>query len=157
MMYARVISDLRTKEDWTLPSGDGNRIWFPEMIEMLRSQWNQSTTFPRLVELCAMLDGALQYPIALLLGLVCLPVLAARSAAESSTAEGSGPYRISVRAAILALARFGIASPELTKKLEKEWARYRTQKQLDLYGRPAEGQTAGNEKSGPGCAHSVPR
>ena len=98
MMYARVISDLRTKEDWTLPSGDGNRIWFPEMIEMLRSQWNESTTFPRLVELCAMLDGALQYPIALLLGLVCLPVLAARSAAESSkpkvlahTASAFGP------------------------------------------------------------------
>jgi len=33
---------------------------FPEMIEMLRSQWNESTTFPSLVELCAMLDGALQ-------------------------------------------------------------------------------------------------
>ena len=44
-----------------MPSGDGNRIWFPEMIEMLRSQWNESTTFPRLVELCAMLDGVLQH------------------------------------------------------------------------------------------------
>ena len=156
MMYARVISDLRTKEDWTLPSGDGNRIWFPEMIEMLRSQWNESTTFPRLVELCAMLDGVLQHhrPI---VGPSLPPGSRCPKCGRIVKAEGSGPYRISVRAAILALGRFGIASPELTKKLEKEWARYRTQKQLDLYGRPAEGQTAGNENSRPGCAHSVPR
>ncbi len=35
----------------TLPSGDGNRIWFPEMIEMLPSRWNESMTFPGLVDL----------------------------------------------------------------------------------------------------------
>jgi hypothetical protein len=54
--------------------------------------------------------------------------------------EGSGPYRISVRAAILALGRFRIASSGLAKKLEKEWAKYRTQNQLDLYGCPAKGE-----------------
>ena len=49
-------------------------------------------------------------------------------------AQGSGTYRIRVRAAILPLGRFGIASPGLTKKLEKEWAKYRTQNGLNLYG-----------------------
>src|SRR2546425_7150642 len=30
------------------------------MIEMLRSQWNESMTFPRLIELCASIDGMFQ-------------------------------------------------------------------------------------------------
>src|SRR5262249_17914848 len=106
--------------------------------------------------LCAMLDSALQHhrPI---VGSSLPPGSRCPKCGRIVDAEGSGPYRISVRAAILALGRFGIASPELTKKLEQEWAQYRTQKRLDLYGRPAEGQSAGNENRRLGCAHSGPR
>jgi len=35
---------------------------------------------------------------------------------------------------VLALARFGIASPAVARKIEKEWAKYRLQNGLDLYG-----------------------
>jgi len=45
--------------------------------------------------------------------------------------------KVSVRATILALARFDIASPTVTKKMEKEWAKYRVQNGLDLYGQAA--------------------
>jgi hypothetical protein len=45
------------------------------------------------------------------------------------------PPKVSVRALILALARFGIAQPEELKKLEKEWSLYRKQNQVDLYGK----------------------
>jgi hypothetical protein len=41
--------------------------------------------------------------------------------------------RVSVRAMILALARFGIATPAKIKRLEREWAKYRDQH--DLYGK----------------------
>jgi hypothetical protein len=137
-----------------LPSGDGNRIWFPEMIEMLRSQWNASMTFPRFVELCDNLDGALHQrrPI---IGPSLPPGSRCPKCGRIVKVGGSGSYRVSVRAAILALGRFGIASPELTKKLEKDWAKHRTEKRLDLYGRPAEEATAGNQSSRAGCAHSV--
>jgi hypothetical protein len=103
-----------------LPSGDGNRIWFAEMIEMLRSRWNGSMTFPGLVELCARLDGALQQhsPI---VGPRLPPGSRCPKCGRIVKGEDSGPYRISVRAAILALGRFGIASPGSTKILEKEW------------------------------------
>jgi hypothetical protein len=47
-----------------------------------------------------------------------------------------GPeLRVSVRAMILALARFGIASKEQAKVLEKTWAKYRQLNQLDLEGK----------------------
>jgi hypothetical protein len=140
-----------------LPSGDGSRIWFPEMIEMLRSEWNESTTFSRLVELCAMLDGALRRhrPI---VGPTLPPGSRCPKCGRIVKAQGSGPYRISVPAAILALGRFGIASPGSTKTLEKEWAKYRTQHRLDLYGRPMEleppAEDNGNRRD---CTHpSVP-
>ena len=43
--------------------------------------------------------------------------------------------RVSVRAMILALGRFDIASEIQTKKLERGWAKYRKQEGLDLYGK----------------------
>jgi hypothetical protein len=43
-----------------MAAGDGNRVWFPEMIETLRSRWNVTMPFPDLVELCNILDGMLQ-------------------------------------------------------------------------------------------------
>ena len=43
-----------------MAAGDGNRVWFPEMIETLRSQWNVTMPFPALIELCNTLDGMLQ-------------------------------------------------------------------------------------------------
>jgi len=111
-------------------------------------------TFPRFVELCDNLDGALHQrrPI---IGPSLPPGSRCPKCGRIVKVGGSGSYRVSVRAAILALGRFGIASPELTKKLEKDWAKHRTEKRLDLYGRPAEEATAGNQSSRAGCAHSV--
>ena len=43
--------------------------------------------------------------------------------------------RVSVRALILALARFEIASKDQTRVLEKEWAAYREQHRLDIEGK----------------------
>jgi hypothetical protein len=43
--------------------------------------------------------------------------------------------RVSVRAMILALLRFGIAPPAKTKTLEREWSSYREEQGLDLYGK----------------------
>jgi len=50
------------------------------------------------------------------------------------TAQAPEP-RVSVRAMILALARFGIAPKEQVRTLEKEWAKYRLQHQLDIEGK----------------------
>ena len=40
-----------------MAAGDGNRVWFPEMIETLRSRWNAAMPFPVLIELSNILDG----------------------------------------------------------------------------------------------------
>ena len=48
--------------------------------------------------------------------------------------EGAEPH-VSVRAMILSVIRFGIAAAEPTYIIEKGWAAYRKQKELDLYGK----------------------
>jgi hypothetical protein len=61
------------------------------------------------------------------------------------TGPASEPH-VSVRALILALARFEIASKDQTRALEKEWAAYRKQHQLNVEGKV----TAGGLES---CPH----
>ena len=46
---------------------------------------------------------------------------------------------VSVRALILALGRFGIASKDQTRALEKAWAEYRKQHRLDIEGKSPHG------------------
>jgi hypothetical protein len=64
-----------------MAAGDGNRVWFPEMIETLRARWNTTMPFPDLIELCTILDGMFQRRGPEVES--CLRVLAVRNAAES--------------------------------------------------------------------------
>ena len=43
--------------------------------------------------------------------------------------------RVSVRAMILALSRYGLPTPAKAKTLERKWATYREQHGLDVYGK----------------------
>jgi len=60
-----------------------------------------------------------------------------------------------VRAAILAVGRFGIASPELTRKIEKEWAEYRTKHRLDVYGHRVESVPEVQHVNKSDCTHNI--
>lgn len=147
--------DISQRRTEAVRAGDGNRVWFPDMIEMLRSQWNESVTFPRLIKLSASLDEMFQQhqPV----GPRLLPGSRCPECGRIVKSENFGRHRISVRATILTLGRFGIAAPALTKKIEKEWERYRAQNGLDLYGCPSQAfpQTPADKSNQAGCTHSV--
>ena len=136
-----------------MAAGDGNRVWFPEMIETLRSRWNVAMPFPDLIELCNVLDGMLQRRRP------SRPILPPGSRCPECGrivgSESQQRHSISVRATILSLGRFGIASPEVTKRTEKEWARYRAENRLDLYGRRITSIAERVEKDSI-CAHAAP-
>ena len=46
MREPKAISTSAKRELSTVLVGDGNRVWFPDMIEMLRSRWNELIEFP---------------------------------------------------------------------------------------------------------------
>ncbi len=43
-----------------MPSGDAQRTWFPEMIAVLRREWDSSMGFTELIALRDRLDAMLQ-------------------------------------------------------------------------------------------------
>jgi hypothetical protein len=113
-----------------MPSGDSQRTWFPEMIVRLRAEWHAGMSMPALIGLRDELDGALQQ-IRACRNIQTPIITCSKCGLTGSAAE---PH-VSVRALILALARFEITSKDQTRALEKEWAAYRKQHQLDVEGK----------------------
>ena len=106
----------------------------PEMIGRLRAEWHQGMSIPALIGLRDELDGTLHR----IRGgrSIQTPIITCRRCGKK--AHGAEP-RVSVRALILALARFKIASKDQTRALEREWAAYRKQHRLDVEGRASTG------------------
>jgi hypothetical protein len=114
-------------------AGDAHRVWFPEMIERLRSQWRPGLSFDAVVKLRSDLDSMLQRIRSE--RQIRSPVL--RCPRCGNVAEGANPH-LSVRAMILSLTRFGDVPAEHAGELERAWAVYRRQTGLDLYGNKTE-------------------
>jgi hypothetical protein len=124
-------------------AGDPQRVWFPEMIERLRAEWHPGMSFESLMELRDVLDSMLGR-IRSTCG-IRTPVF--KCPACGRIGPGAEP-KVSVRAMILSLGRFGIAEPEQAKILERGWANFRKQNQLDLYGK-----ITTNESGADPCGH----
>lgn len=120
-----------------MPSGDPQRTWFPQMIAWLRSEWRSAMSMPMLMELRDRLNEMLHQIRRV--GNIQTPVFTCPNC--GLTAHASEP-RVSVRAMILALARFEITSKKETRVLEKTWAEYRKKRQLDVEGKALSGPDA---------------
>lgn len=116
-----------------MPAGDRQRTWFPEMVEVLRAEWRAEMSWDDLIALRDRLDRMLQHIRASRhIELADASVLCPHCGAPMV----QGSSNVSVRAAILALARFGIASEAEVTALEKRWKKYRQATGCDLDGKP---------------------
>jgi len=133
-----------------MAAGDPQRVWFPEMLAKLRSGWKPQMSFLALIELRDRLDAMLQqirserHTVS--------PVL--RCPKCGKTGPSAEPH-VSVRALILALGRFGITSQKDTKRIERDWVKYRVQNRLDLYGQASAtvAESHSEQSKMVGCAH----
>ena len=112
-----------------MAAGDAQRTWFPEIVAVLRRDWNRSMSMSKLIELRDQLDSILR-SIRSEHGILP-PVM---NCPKCGSTGHAAPPSVSVRAMILSLARFGIASADEVRALEKLWNRHRRDKRLDLYG-----------------------
>ena len=120
-----------------MPSGEAQRTWFPEMVARLRSEWREGMSLPALIRVQDELDGML-HRIRTDRN-IHTPIITCRSC--GATGPAAEPH-VSVHAMILTLVRFGIASKDQTRALEKAWATYRKQHPLNVEG---------NVSAGPEC------
>ena len=113
-----------------MASGDAQRIWFSEMIEMLREGWDSSMSCGDLISLRNRIDSALQ---SIRANREVLPPMMWCSTCQKL--HRSASPKVSVRATILALGRFRIALETEVKSLEKLWKKYMKEKSPNIYGR----------------------
>jgi hypothetical protein len=107
------------------------------MVERLRSHWHQGMSLDAIVKLRDYLGAMLRR---------IRSERRIRSAVFKCSrcgcvGEGADP-RVSVRAMILSLRRFGIATADQARALEKAWAAKRKDSGLDLYGKGMKSQNA---------------
>jgi hypothetical protein len=120
-----------------MASGDAHRVWFPEMVEHLRSHWHQGMSLDAIVELRDDLDAML-HRIRSERGIRSAVFKCSRCGYVGEGAD----LHVSVRAMILSLGRFDIATAEQTHALEKAWGAKRKDSKLDLYGKAIKSQNA---------------
>jgi hypothetical protein len=102
------------------------------MIAELRSRWGAGLSLPDLIHLRDDLDAMLHRIRSE--RHICSPIIKCPSCGQVGPAMEPD---VSVRATILALGRFGLASADDVKTLEKRWAAHRKANTLDLHGKPA--------------------
>ena len=108
-----------------MASGDAQRVWFPELIAIVRQAGDMALSIDALLCLRDQLDTTLQrirQRRQILPALMWCPHCQARHRAA--------PPSVSVRATILAVGRFTRATAAEVQALEKQWNRYRRQHQL---------------------------
>ena len=115
-----------------MASGDRQRTWFPEMVEVLRSDWRPEMSWAEIIALRDQLDSMLK-GIRNSRNLQPVTTSTLCPCCNEPMVQGTGG--VSVRATILALNRFGIASANEVKLLEKTWAKHRRETGIDLDGK----------------------
>jgi hypothetical protein len=112
-----------------MPAGDAQRTWFPAMIDILREEWSTSLSWQEVIRLRDRLDETL---LQVRTEKNILPAMMyCRACGER---HRSLPPRVSVRALLLALPRYGIEAERDAKELDSRWSMYRKSHNLDLYG-----------------------
>ena len=97
-----------------MAAGDAHRVWFPEMVEHLRLHWRDDLSMEALVRLRDELDDMLGHIRST--RHISNPVFTCPACGHIG--PGADPH-VSVRATILALTRFGVATKEPAPTLEK--------------------------------------
>jgi len=115
-----------------MASGDRQRTWFPEMVEILRATWRSEMSWAEIIALRDRLDNMLK---GIRNSRNLQPVATSTLCPCCNEPMVQGTAGVSVRATILALSRFDVASADEVKLLEKTWAKHRRETGIDLNGR----------------------
>ena len=109
-----------------MASANSNRSWLPEMLELLKKEWNSSLTWEQFGMLCERLTE-LRTRLRKERG-VKAPRMYCRHCNAVHEME-LGP--VTIRSGIFALKKHGLLADEELIKLDTAWRRYRANHRLD--------------------------
>lgn len=114
-----------------MPSGDAQRVWFPEMLDDLRATWSPSMSWPEVVVFCRQMTDKRR---------VIREVLGIRGprfrCPRCGTTSRSNELRVSVRSLLFTLRKLGVVTNDELKVLDRSWKKHRVTASVDAYGQP---------------------
>jgi hypothetical protein len=116
-----------------MPAGDAQRVWFPEMIEELKTSWSETMSWNELADLCARMTD-MRKQIREERG-IQPPKTRCPKCGQVSRSDISG---VSIRSALFALKNNGVITDDEFKKLDKSWTAHRKRNGLTAFGRRTE-------------------
>jgi hypothetical protein len=114
-----------------MPSGDAQRAWFPEMLTELKEFWSPGVSWDAVTVFCARMTtfrAEIREANGIRSPMIYCPSCGKKHAAALPD--------ISPRSVLFALQKLGVISDAEMKPLDRDWARYRKERQLDAYGIP---------------------
>ncbi len=112
-----------------MPRGEARRVWYPEMVEILRTAWQRGISWSELADLCKELT-VLRDKIKRANGE--MPATSKRCACGGTLVQAP----ISIRSALFALAKDGTLSASEQEVFDAEWLKYKRTNKLDGWGDP---------------------
>lgn len=113
-----------------MPSGDAQRVWFPELIGTLKSSWSESMTWGELADLCSRLTEERE-ELRRSRG-IRPPLIRCPKCGAESRSDISG---LSIRSALFALRKAGVFTEADLKHHDLDWKKYQASHHLDPYGK----------------------
>ncbi len=126
-----------------MPAGDAQRVWFPELIEELKTSWSETMCWNDLADLCARMTD-MRKQIREERG-IRPPKTRCPKCGKVSRSDISG---VSIRSALFALKNGGVIADTKFEELDKSWMKYRKRNGLDAFGRRAEDPTTSARTTG---------
>ena len=116
-----------------MPSGDAQRVWFPEMLEELKTSWSESMSWYELAGFCARMTE-MRKQIREERG-IRSPRMRRCSRCGGTLRPFADVSGISIRSALFALRNNGVITNDEFKKLDKSWMKHKKKNGLDAHGR----------------------
>lgn len=127
-----------------MPAGDAQRAWFAEMLEELEQFWDPEIPWSVMISFCARMT---EFRTELKQAKGIKPLRFDCSGCGGKHTMSIPP--ISLRSALFALKNLNLINEAEFKALDRSWARYRKEKDLDAYGdlSQIDNESAGNCKT----------
>lgn len=116
-----------------MPAGDAQRVWFPEMLEELRSMWSSAMTWEELAGFCGRMTE-MRKEIRRTRG-IQPPRMRCPKCGQVSRSDISG---VSIRSALFAFKNNGVITDSEFKVLDGSWMRHKAKHDLDPHGQGIE-------------------
>ena len=115
-----------------MPSGDSQRVWFPEMLEKLKADWNPSLSWEEQINICER-QTKFREQIWDKQNIKAAKVWCP----NCEEYHESRPQPITIRSMLFALKKIGVINDIELKKIDKFWKKYRHEYKLDSCGKKA--------------------